>query len=130
MKKHYTLVTIVAVLGLILAACGSSGGDSSNIEAGKALFNQSIIGTNAGCVTCHSLEKGVTIVGPSLAGIATTAATAEAGKSAEEFLKESITDPNAVITEGFSASVMPQNWAQLLTDDQIDQLVDYLMTLK
>jgi len=130
MKKHYALIPFIVVLGLILAACGGSGGDGSNIEAGKALFNQTVIGTNAGCVTCHSLEKGATIVGPSLAGMATTAATAKAGKSAEEFLKESITDPNAVITEGFTASVMPQNWAQVLTNDQVDQLIDYLMTLK
>ena len=130
MKKHYALVTFVLVLGFLLAACGGGGGNSSNVEAGKTLFNQTVIGTNAGCVTCHSLEQGVTVVGPSLAGIATTAATAEAGKSAEEFLKESIINPNAVITEGFTASVMPQNWAQVLTNAQVDQLVEYLMTLK
>lgn len=130
MKKYCAIITLVLVLGLVLSACGGGGGSGAGAEAGKALFNQTVIGTNAGCVTCHSLEKGVTIVGPSLAGIATTAATAEAGKSAEEFLKESITGPNAVITEGFTASVMPQNWAQVLTDAQIDQLVDYLMTLK
>lgn len=130
MKKHLALVTLVVILGLMLAACGGGGGSASDVAAGDQLFHQTVIGTNAGCVTCHSTEQGVTIVGPSLAGIATTAATAEAGKTAEEFIKESIVDPNKVVTQGFNPNIMPQNWGQVLSEQQINQLVAYLMTLK
>lgn len=130
MKKLSILMVTVVVLGLVLAACGGGGGGGTGAEAGKAIFDQSVIGTNAGCVTCHSLVKDVTLVGPSLAGIATKAESTVSGKSAEEYLKESIVDPNAFIREGFTASVMPQNWSEVLTDEQINQLVDYLMTLK
>lgn len=130
MKKHLALVTLVVILGLMLAACGGGGASASDVAAGDQLFHQTVIGTNAGCVTCHSTEQGVTIVGPSLAGIATTAATAEAGKTAEEFIKESIVDPNKVVTQGFNPNIMPQNWGQVLSEQQINQLVAYLMTLK
>jgi cytochrome c551/c552 len=130
MKKHFALVPLIIILGLVLAACGGGGGSASDVAAGDQLFHQTVIGTNAGCVTCHSTEKGVTIVGPSLAEIATTAATAEPGMTAEAFIKESIVDPNKVVTQGFNANIMPQNWSQVLTEQQIDQLVAYLMTLK
>lgn len=130
MKKHLALVTLVVILGLMLAACGGGGASASDVAAGDQLFHQTVIGTNAGCMTCHSTEQGVTIVGPSLAGIATTAATAEAGKTAEEFIKESIVDPNKVVTQGFNPNIMPQNWGQVLSEQQINQLVAYLMTLK
>lgn len=130
MKKYSMLMFTVVLLSLVLAACGGGSGGGSGAEAGKALFDQSVIGTNAGCITCHSLEKDVTIVGPSLAGIATKAGSIVPGKSAEEYLRESIIDPNAYIHEGFTANVMPQNWSEVLTEEQINQLVDYLMTLK
>lgn len=130
MKKHLALVTLVVILGLMLAACGGGGASASDVAAGDQLFHQTVIGTNAGCMTCHSTEQGVTIVGPSLAGIATTAATEESGKTAEEFIKESIVDPNKVVTQGFNPNIMPQNWGQVLSEQQINQLVAYLMTLK
>ena len=55
MKKFHISFVLVVVLGLLLAACGGSG--DPKVDAGKALFNQSVIGVNAGCVTCHSLNK-------------------------------------------------------------------------
>lgn len=123
------LILFVLVLGLLLTACGGGGGDSAT-KAGEDLFNQAVVGVNAGCVTCHSVDAGVVIVGPSLAGVGTRAATTVAGQSAEDYLRESITDPNAYLNEGYEKDVMPTNWTDQLTSEQIDQLVDYLMTLK
>src|SRR5690242_16785315 len=60
-----------------------------NANAGQALFSA------AGCVACHSLEAGVRIVGPSLAGVATRAASRKPGYSAQLYLYESITHPSA-----------------------------------
>lgn len=122
------LFLIVVVLSFVLAACG--GGGDSTTKAGEDLFNQAVTGINAGCVTCHSVEGDTVIVGPSLAGVGTRAATTVAGQSAEDYLKESITDPNAYVNEGFTADVMPVNWSEQLTAEQIDQLVAYLLTLK
>jgi len=50
--------------------------------------------------------------------------------TAEEYLKESIITPNAHVTEGFTAGVMYQNYGKDLTEQEINDLVAYLLTLK
>jgi cytochrome c oxidase subunit 2 len=42
-------------------------------------------------------------------------------------IAESITDPDAQIAQGFPPGVMPQNYEQTLTPEQLQQLVDYLI---
>lgn len=125
---------LILVLALSLAACGGSsggsGGGAADVEAGEELFHEKLIGTQPGCVTCHSLEPDVKIVGPSLAGVATRAGTREPGKSAEQYLIESITKPDAYTVEGFDAGTMPVQFANELTDQQVKDLVAFLMTLK
>ncbi|NPA06563.1 MAG: cytochrome c [Chloroflexi bacterium] len=105
-----------------------AGGEEDLVKKGEELFNQNPLGANAGCVTCHSIEPGVQLVGPSLAGIATTAAERVPGMSAEEYIRQSIVDPNAYIVEGFPEGLMPSY--SDLPPEQIDALVAYLMTLK
>jgi len=41
-------------------------------------------------------------------------------------ISQSISDPNAKITPGYPANVMPQNFGQTLTPDQLSALVAYL----
>ena len=70
MRKTLLITIALLVAASLLAACGGGGGSSDPaVDAGKALFAQTVIGTQAGCSTCHSLNAGETIVGPSLAGI-------------------------------------------------------------
>jgi mono/diheme cytochrome c family protein len=137
MGKRFALLAIAFILcSAWLVACGGGesgdSGTSGDPGRGKALYNQTIIGPNAapGCVTCHSLEPGKTLVGPSHAGLATKAATAVEGVSAEDYLRESIVTPDAHVTEGFTPGVMYQNYGKDLTEQEIDDLVAYLMTLK
>ncbi len=109
-------------------AAAEEGGEQDLVAMGKELFNQNPLGTNAGCITCHSLEPGVQLVGPSLAGMATTAAERVEGMSAEEYIRQSIVDPNAYTVEGFPEGLMPAY--SDLSPEQIDALVAFLMTLK
>ncbi len=99
---------------------------------GEELFKSQTLADNPGCITCHSLEPGKTLVGPSMAGIATDAAgdAAEAGISTEEMLKTMIVDPNDEIAEGFPKDVMPQDWGKKLTPEQLNDVIAFLMTLK
>jgi nitric oxide reductase subunit C len=115
---------------------GASNRPPGDAQRGRALFAQASIRDTTGCVPCHSLAKDVVIVGPSLNGIADRAerdvkASTYRGTatSAEEFLRESITKPTANLSEGFSHSVMP-DWLTVLDEQQIQDLVAYLMTLK
>lgn len=129
----FGVVGVLAAL-LILAACGggasqaptggSAGGDAA---AGKALFAQSVIGANPGCITCHSLEAGKTLVGPSMAGIASRAGSTVSGQSAEQYLRQSIVEPDAYVVKGFAKGLMPK---PTLTEQQIGDLIAYMLTLK
>lgn len=151
MRKLIILVAILA-LAAVMTACG--GGSSapaapaaqqpapatgSNADNGKALFSQSILAGNAGCITCHSLEAGKVLVGPTMAGIGARAATTVPGQTAEQYLRTSIVDTNAFLAKGCNASnpeaqcaagIMPQDWPQKLSAQEIDDLVAYLLTLK
>ena len=52
------------------------------------------------------------------------------GLSAEEYLLESILDPNAYIVDGFEPDVMLQNYDELLTEEEIANLVAFLLSLE
>jgi cytochrome c2 len=103
------------------------GGDP---EAGRKLFLKGASGVNTGCRICHSLEPGVRLVGPSLAGVGTRATTRLAGVSAQEYLYQSIVDPDAYVVDGFVKGQMLRDSAQRLTAEQIQDLVAFLLTLR
>ena len=134
MRKSMFFGAAVICLTIILAAgCGGSGGDeepAGSVQAGEKLFKQATIGNQAGCGTCHSLEAGVILVGPSLADIGSQADKRVSGLSAQEYLRQSILDPNAYTLDGFAANVMPMVWSDELTKEQVDDLIAFLMTLK
>ena len=98
-------------------------------EMGRRLFLEEVPGVNAGCRLCHSLEPGVRLVGPSLYGIGTTAAQRVPGLSAEEYLYQSIVEPDAYVVPGFQAGMMPPDARERLTEEQIQDLVAFLLTL-
>jgi cytochrome c len=85
---------------------------------------------NAGCQICHSLEKDETIIGPSFYGIASRAGDRVSGLTAEEYLHQSIVDPNAYIVPGFPNGQMIQNFGKILTEEQVNDLIAFLMTIK
>ena len=144
MRKLFFSLVVLSALILVLAACGgggdsgsSSGGDeggggttAGNAENGEKLYKQTTIGSASapGCITCHSLEEGVVLVGPSHYGVATRSANAVAGMSAEEYIRESIVDPDAHIVDGFTAGIMYQNYGTELPESQINDIVAFLVT--
>ena len=72
------------------------------------------------CASCHVLEAAGSQgqVGPNLDEVLP-------GANAD-FVRESIVDPSASIAEGYE-DVMPGNFGEQFTDEQIDGLVEYLL---
>jgi len=132
------LVRGSAVPGAVLGAAPVQAVSQDPVELGRALFSA----TPPGCAACHSLAPGINIVGPTLAGISTTAAARVAAsdyrgraRDAAGYVRESIVEPNAHVLVGptYAAggrSLMPSDYAQTLKAEQIDQIVAYLLTLR
>ncbi|MEN8171983.1 MAG: hydrogenase iron-sulfur subunit [Chloroflexota bacterium] len=98
-------------------------------DAGEKLFYETSLGVNAGCRICHSLQPDVVLVGPSFAGVATRAAERIPGMSAEAYLHQSIHEPDAYVVDGFT-NVQTMNFGDQLNEDQIKDLIAFLMTLE
>jgi len=48
------------------------------------------------------------------------------GHPPEEYIRESIVDPNAYVVKGFRPAIMPQDYAKRLSRPELDALVAYL----
>ena len=75
---------------------------------------------NNGCGTCHTLKAANSggVTGPNLDEVLP-------GQS-EAMIEESVLNPNAKIAKGYPSNVMPQNFEQLLTPKEVEDLVKYL----
>lgn len=93
---------------------GAAGGDAA--AAGRATFVSN-------CGSCHTLADAGTngSAGPDLT-------TALRGQSEDE-IREDIVDPDKRVEEGYQPGVMPSNFSQTLSADQIDGLVTYLASV-
>jgi cytochrome c oxidase subunit II len=112
------------------SSSGSTSTSSSSAAAGKTVFT----GT-AGCSGCHTLAAaGATgTVGPDLdtrlkADCAIPASKTARGASLQQCIETAIRKPYAYLPTGYSAGIMPPNFAQRLSSDQIQALVNFLAT--
>ena len=113
-------------------------GQENPIALGGATFRSVVPACNA----CHSTAPGANMAGPTLAGVATRAeqiigSPDYKGEASDVkgYLIESIRAPSAYVVPGamYSAngqSFMPNTYVQDLSEEQIDQLAEYLATLK
>ena len=77
----------------------------------------------AGCAGCHTVD-GTTArgqVGPNLTMV---------GAIGDAYIRESIMSPSTVIAEGFGDGIMPSNFGNTLSAEQIDTIVSWLSSLK
>ncbi len=125
---NWKLVILSLITGLVLAACGrgSAQGAEPTLDP-VAELGQRIFQTN--CAACHSTVADVVIQGPSLAGIATRAETRVEGMDARAYIQASLFSPDAYVVEGFN-DMMPNTFSKSLTGEELDALVEFLLTLK
>ena len=96
---------------------------NASIEAGRTLY------TAYGCVACHSLD-GAKNHGPTFQGLFDSERKfPDLGAVAadDDYLRESITNPNAKTVPGFTPGMMP---AYPLDGKQVDSLVLFIKSLK
>jgi len=84
-----------------------------------------------GCLGCHTTD-GTTLVAPTWLGLFGHNVELSDGSRVTadaEYLRTSIIDPNAQIVAGFNPGVMPQNFDEILSAEQIDQIVAFIESL-
>ncbi|MGI8606458.1 MAG: c-type cytochrome [Gaiellaceae bacterium] len=133
MRRFVPLVLLLSSVAFVLAAAGCGGADETtptpetvvgsvaqptvpegDAEAGESVF------TDAGCGACHTFAAAGSSaeVGPDLD-------ESLQGKD-EQYIYDSIVNPDAQITEGFQPGVMPKNYGEQLEDEQLGDLVAFL----
>jgi mono/diheme cytochrome c family protein len=87
-------------------------------QAGEEVFTSV---ASPACATCHTLQAAGAsqTIGPNLDEVL-------ADKDAA-FIRESIVEPDAEIASGFSAGLMPQDYGDTLTEQQLNDLVAFLV---
>lgn len=96
-----------------LAAADPSNGES------LALVN--------GCVGCHTLDPNQQMTGPTWFNVGDTAANRVPGESPALYIHQSIVAPNEYVVDGYPSGVMPQNYAEILSQEDLADLVAYLL---
>jgi cytochrome c oxidase subunit 2 len=96
------------------APTGGGGGGGAAKPDGATVF------ADNGCASCHTLKpaNATGTVGPDLDKI---------DHPTSAFIKQSIVDPNKVVTKGFQPNIMPQDFGTKLSPDELKALVEYLL---
>ena len=84
------------------------------------------------CFHCHTIERvdgAAGLIGPDISHIGTDAATRKPGMSAEDYIRESIRDPEVFLpeVERSTPGLMTGAITAGLTDDEVDALVAFLL---
>ncbi len=106
---------------------GAIEGDPAN---GQVLFNTFQAEANFACATCHYVDKEDQLIGPGLLNVSARAVERVAGLDAYDYIHTSIVDPGAFVVPNYPDNLMPRNWAQIYSDQQIADLIAYLFTLQ
>jgi len=139
-SPNITLIqTRILLLGLfssiLLAACGSSAqATNRRNDSPTGDINQGQELHTAYCVGCHSREQGKSSIGPPVVGLVSRSAetiTSDDYKGKAEtpagYIRESIMEPGTYVVPGYPDGLMP-NYSNTLSQDDLENLVSYLMT--
>jgi cytochrome c2 len=104
----------------------------ANPARGQELFN-TMYDTNVGpyaCATCHNVDSVERKIGPGQLNVAERAATRVEGQSAAQYIYNSVLHPNDYVVEEYTPNLMPGNYRDLLTDQDIYAIIAYMFTLR
>ena len=87
---------------------------------------------NNGCFACHSID-GNDGVGPTWQGLYGSEKTLVSGETLlvdEAYLHEAIVNPNGQIVSGFPANVMASNYGEIFSDEEINNMIEFIKSLE
>jgi cytochrome c oxidase subunit 2 len=118
--RQSLLVMSTTLIVLLMVGCGSAQPDPQT---------GAVLATNKGCLACHAVDE-TTKIGPTWVGLYGSTVTLSDGSTLiadEQFLEESIVEPNAKILEGYSPYSMP---GIDLGPEEVQSLVAFIKTVR
>ena len=124
MRAAITVVTPEEYEEWLSGEAAGAGGTLSLADQGKQLY------ASRACIGCHSIN-GSASTGPTWKGMWGHEVKTDKGtvKVDENYIRESILQPNAQIVNGFQAGLMP-SFAGQLKDDEINALIEFIKSVK
>lgn len=117
-KNFFTATLSLAALLCTLMSFPAAAADSSVIEQGKAVATDRVKGN---CLACHAMDDGTLPgnIGPPL--IAMKARFPDKAKLRAQIWDATVANPNSIM--------IPFGRNKVLTEEEIDQIVEYVYTL-
>jgi len=111
-------LSLAALLGALMMSFPAAAADSSVIEKGKAVANDRVKGN---CLACHAMDDGTLPgnIGPPL--IAMKARFPDKARLRAQIWDATVANPNSIM--------IPFGRNKALTEEEIDQIVEYVYTL-
>lgn len=97
---------------------------------GEAAVRGEVLAAQVGCLACHTVD-GTPATGPTWRGLAGSSRPLETGEMVvadDDYLFEAIVDPEATVVQGFDP-VMPDDYSERLSGEEINDLVEYIKSL-
>lgn len=129
--QNARLILALMIVWAGLVACGGS--PAGDPVTGELLYNgQTLSDPNLPtCISCHPVQPGEAgNIGNNLSNIGNRAAVTVPDQTAEEYLRTSIVEPDAYLAGGFQEGIHYRGYKEALTQQQINDLVAYMLTLK
>ena len=104
--------------------------ETADVERGAALFVEMQPEAGFACAGCHFTESEDRLIGPGLLNVGARADGAVEGQSAVEYLFNAIVNPSDFVVEGYDAGIEPPTYAQILSQEDIYDIIAYLLTLE
>ena len=104
--------------------------ESADAERGAMLFAELQPEAGFACAGCHFTDSEDRLIGPGLLNVAARADSRVEGQSAVEYLFNAIVNPSDFVVDGYDAGVEPRNYAQILSEADIYDIIAYLLTLE
>lgn len=88
--------------------------------------------TSMECQVCHSSD-GTRLTGPSFKGLFGSEVELTSGetvKADEAYLRQAIIAPNQQVVAGYAPNLHPGDYGKILTNEQVDDMIEFLKTLQ
>jgi len=98
------------------------------VEQGEAIYNNGV-DTVPSCLACHTEAGEDTVLAPALIGQWERMDARDDLLTVREYVYQSLINPNDVVPEGYSPNLMYQDYGTSLTEDQLNAVVEYTLSL-